>query len=738
MVDSLSVIVIGFIAMSAQVLFLREFLVSFGGNELSLGVALAAWLASAGVSAFALGRQADRIRNKRFALAVCFICLAVLLFLCLLEIRSIRDYLGVAAGEVVSLPRMAEAGLLVFLPACGLLGFMFSLSCRLSNAGKTYLLESLGSMAGGFSVSLYLIRVYGVLQIIAVLAALALSAALLLLRSAGTSWKVLSARVCSILLFGFLAYLSFSPGWQELESASLKARWRGSEVIDNRNSLYGSLTLIADRGQVSFFYDGMRIYSVPDKPSAEEKAHLALLQHQAPRRVLMAGAGIEAVRETLSEPVDELDYVELDPLNIEMARSHLAPEYLEVFLDKRLSVHNIDARRFIKYNKKKYDCVIINLGDPLTAQLNRYYTLEFFRELKSILKQRGVFSISLSSSENYIRRENALLLRSIYAALKEVFGEVKAIPGDTAYFLASDTTGALTYDYELLVRRIEERGLRLSYVCGAYLFSRLSAERVDYLERILKQRYSGPLNSDERPISYYYANISWLSRFRHPLVCALLAAVTARLIWVVVAALAIVMLFAGRKRGVRGAVVLSCVTGGFSAMGFQMIILLAFQSIYGIVFYKLGVILTSFMLGLVLGAGRGMNSSSEAALSRFRKMQLIFVFYALFLCTTLRLLALRQPDILLWFGANLFFPLLSAAAGYITGYQFPLANNIYSPAPAAISSTGGLIYGVDLLGSCLGALLVSAFWVPILGIVQTCFAIALFNLVAFYRLKTTV
>ena len=737
MADSLSVIVIGFIAMSAQVLFLREFLVSFGGNELSLGAALAAWLVSAGLSAFALGRQADRINNKRFALAACFICLAVLLFLSLLEIRSIRHYLGVVAGEVVSLPRMAEAGLLVFVPACGLLGFMFSLSCRLSNAGKTYLLESLGSMAGGFSVSLYLIRVCGALQIIAFLAALALSTALLLLRDAGKSWAVRSARVCSIFLFGFLAYLSFSPGWKELESASLKGRWRGSEVIDSRSSVYGSLTLIADRSQVSFFYDGMRLYSMPDKPSSEEKTHLALLEHPAPRRVLMAGAGMEAVRETLSEPVDELDYVELDPLNIEMARSHLAPEYQEVFLDKRLSVHNIDARRFIKYNEEEYDCVIINLGDPLTAQLNRYYTLEFFREVKSILRQGGVFSISLSSSENYIRKENALLLRSIYAALKEVFSEVKAIPGDTAYFLACDTPGALTYDYALLERRIEERGLRLSYISGAYLFSRLSAERVDYLERILKQRYTGPLNRDERPISYYYGNISWLSRFRHPLVCALLAAVTERLIWVILAALAIVMLSAGRKRGVRGAVVLACATGGFSAMGFQMIILLAFQSIYGIVFYKLGVILTSFMLGLLLGVRRGMKFSSEAALIRFRKMQLIFVFYALFLCATLRLLALRQSDILLWFGANLFFPLLSVAAGYITGYQFPLANNIYSPAPATISRTGGLIYGVDLLGSCLGSLLVSAFLVPIIGIGQTCLAIVLFNLVAFYRLKIT-
>lgn len=736
MVENLSVIILGFISMAAQVVFLREFLVSFGGNELSLGVALAAWLACTGLSAFALGRQADKIKAKQLMLGICFICLALLLFLNIFEIRFIRNYLGVAAGEIVSLSGMTGACLLVLVPACGLLGFMFSLACRLNNAGKAYILESFGSMIGGFSVSLYLIRVCGALQIIAVLAAMALSAAILLIHRAGKGRTAGFARAGAILLSGVLVYLSFYPGWQKLESASLEARWRGSQVIDSRNSVYGSLTLIGDQSQVSYFYDGMHIYSVPDKASAEEKVHLALLEHPAPHRVLMAGAGIEAVREALSEPVDKLDYAELDPLNIEMTRSDLAPEYLEVFLDKRLSVHNTDARRFIKYNEEKYDCVIINLGDPLTAQVNRYYTLEFFREVRRILKQDGIFSISLSSSENYIRRENAVFLRSVYAGMKEVFEDIKVIPGNTAYFLASGTPGAFTYDHKLLVRRIEERGLRLSYIADAYLFSRLSAERINYLERILAQKYDGQLNSDSRPVSYYYANISWLSRFRQSFICGLLAAVNRQLLWGITAALAVILLFVRRKGGERTAVVLASASGGFSAMGFQMIILLAFQSSHGIVFYKLGVILTSFMLGLVLGAMQGMRNSAVPALNRLKRMQAVFIFYAVFLAVALRLLALRQPDPLLWLGINLFFPLLSVVSGFITGCRFPLENEVYSPGTANVARTAGLIYGADLLGSCLGALCSSAFLVPILGITETCLVIALLNLIVVYRLNT--
>ena len=40
----------------------------------------------------------------------------------------------------------------------------------------------------------------------------------------------------------------------------------------------------------------------------------------------------------------------------------------------------------------------------------------------------------------------------------------------------------------------------------------------------------------------------------------------------------------------------------------------------------------------------------------------------------------------------------------------------------------GLIYGADLVGACLGAFLSSALLIPVLGIPQTCYAVALLSL----------
>ena len=65
------------------------------------------------------------------------------------------------------------------------------------------------------------------------------------------------------------------------------------------------------------------------------------------------------------------------------------------------------------------------------------------------------------------------------------------------------------------------------------------------------------------------------------------------------------------------------------------------------------------------------------------------------------------------------FPLLALVAGALTGAAFPLAVALRAGRAA------GLLYGADLAGGCLGALLGAALFVPVLGIPQTCAAIAL-------------
>jgi spermidine synthase len=80
------------------------------------------------------------------------------------------------------------------------------------------------------------------------------------------------------------------------------------------------------------------------------------------------------------------------------------------------------------------------------------------------------------------------------------------------------------------------------------------------------------------------------------------------------------------------------------------------------------------------------------------------------------------------------FWLMALIAGSLGGMVYPLAVSVAqaggetrqaSVDDARRSASAGRLYGADLLGGCLGALLGAAFLVPVLGIPQTCTLIAL-------------
>jgi predicted membrane-bound spermidine synthase len=81
------------------------------------------------------------------------------------------------------------------------------------------------------------------------------------------------------------------------------------------------------------------------------------------------------------------------------------------------------------------------------------------------------------------------------------------------------------------------------------------------------------------------------------------------------------------------------------------------------------------------------------------------------------------------FGASVVFPILPVIAGFIGGFQFPLATRIYLKYKPRVGRVAGVTYGIDLAGSCIGAFLASAFLVPIIGIPNTCYAIALLSVI---------
>jgi predicted membrane-bound spermidine synthase len=67
---------------------------------------------------------------------------------------------------------------------------------------------------------------------------------------------------------------------------------------------------------------------------------------------------------------------------------------------------------------------------------------------------------------------------------------------------------------------------------------------------------------------------------------------------------------------------------------------------------------------------------------------------------------------------------LNLVVGGLTGYQFPLAAAVVIEDPSHAAGRSGLVYGLDLAGSSLGALVSGALLIPVLGLASTCSAVS--------------
>jgi spermidine synthase len=734
-------ILMGLGALLAQITLLRELMKVFSGNELTAGIVLAAWLLWTAAGSALLGLFADRLPNKPLIFAAAQMTLSVILLASFLLTRYLRPLLGIPAGEIASLLQMV-AGIFVLLIPFGLCsGFLFALGCSLlgeitdkgaRSIGHVYAYEALGAGIGGIAFSLLLIHIFNPWQICLITAGLLALSAFLLSRR---------LRLIALVWVGLLIGLLFFVGTQ-LDLISQGWGWKGYRVVASKDTIYGNITVIADGPQVSFFENGIWAFTSPDPQTAEEAIHFALLEHPQPRDLLLIGGGIGGlIPEALKHPsLRHVDYVELDPNLISMGRAYLPPEATRALADPRVEIIPLDGRRFVRQAKRHYDVVILHLPDPTTAQLNRCYTREFFTEVAAILREGGVFYLSVHASEDVIGPTLAQFLSSLYWTMQEVFPDVVVLPGTEARFLGARTKGTLTADPGMLVKRARQRALSVEYVRDYYLFSNLSAERASYLQSILEQGKGAGINRDLRPICYFYDIVLWSAQYSPFLKDLFLHLQGLRVEWIflLIAAITLILLWQGRMSPSPPLLWAVAVTG-FSQIALEIIIILTFQIIYGYLYYTIGMIITAYMIGLALGSWL-ITAVMRRITRPLRLLLIIQVGLAVYALSCLPLiLGLHQQALppALAHAMEGIFPFLTLVAGFLGGLHFPVANKLYLKERKEIGRIGGLLYGVDLAGSAGGALVISIIILPIMGIAQGITLIVAMNLSAILCLGIT-
>jgi len=410
-----------------------------------------------------------------------------------------------------------------------------------------------------------------------------------------------------------------------------------------------------------------------------------------------AGGGLSQI---LKYSQVEVDYVELDPEIIRLSLQFLPEREKSALRNERVHIFYQDGRAFLKETRKRYDMIILNLPEPATAQINRFYTKEFFLEAREKLTEKGVLSFRVPSAENYISLELQNFLASLYFTLKEAFPFVEVVPGDTNIFLGS--AQPLSIGFEELSQKIEDLNLNNSYVSPQLLFSRLSSLRIEFIKDKVSSGKK-TINQDFSPISYFYNSVLWSIQFKglERKIFSFFSKVP--FFWLLDLPLILfvsllIILWWRRQKSTFSLLPLAVM--GFTTIVVEIIVIISFQTLYGYVYRRIALLLTCFMMGLFLGSFRGKKRK------KIYFAQLLFIQFGILLLVLLLNLTLKiHPP-------ELFFFIYLLLLGFLGGDLFVVSNNLF----LREKKNYGMGYGLDLLGSFLGALAVSSFLIPLVGL----------------------
>ena len=733
-----SFVVLGVSSVIGQVLLVRELLFVFYGNEFFIGWTLFAWLAWVALGAWLGGRFRRSGKSAARAVVVAHGAAAPLLPASVAFVRASRLLLGTVPGAVPDLAPAVGFSFVALGPLCLLLGAQFVLAARAWKTGalaeesgrvlgRAYALETAGFVAGGLLFGFWLVvenefRAAGFVGGLNAMAGFALCA--------GFREKALWPRLA--LLAAVAAVAAGIYRGERLGRATDAWRFPGQVLVESRQSIYGQLAVVAVDRQLNYYENGLLLGAENEPMGGELLAHLPMLWHARPRRVLLVGNGFNgALGELLRHGPESVDYVELDPVLIDLARKFAAPVRRAALADPRVHVLNVDGR--VHLNRlaaagaaAAYDVVIVNLPNPATALINRFYTREFFRAVRRQLAPGGVLAVRLAFSPDYLGPELAHLGTCIDRTLRAEFGAVAILPDYEIFYLATVAAAPPPTAAELAAR-YQERNLRTDFVVPPYLEYRLSTDRIGQARAVFAANTTARINRDGRPIACHYNLAYWLRSF-HPR-AAEIANRLGALGWPwgagAAAAAVLGLALAGLGRGARRLGAWAMGIGSFTLMAGELVLLLAFQTFCGYLYYKLALILAALMLGMALGTALGTRWPANARPQTLAGMHAGLAAYAVGLALFLHFagnMAWRSFG-----GLEACFLALAAVMGGLVGFEFPVANRIYLAGEANPGRREAVVYAVDLIGSCLGALGIGLWALPVLGMGTTLAVLAGLN-----------
>lgn len=238
----------------------------------------------------------------------------------------------------------------------------------------------------------------------------------------------------------------------------------------------------------------------------EALVHPAMLTHPYPEKVLIAGGGEGAtLREVLAHSsVKRVVMVDLDREVVYLSQRFLPSWHQGAFLDKRVEVRYLDARKFLAESGEKFDVLIFDLSDPVEGgPAYLLYTQQFYRLAGERLTSQGIISVQTGSCawgdlSNFIAVTNTL--GSVFPLNFPYQSHIPSFGTIWGFSLASLGLSPFPLSPAEIDRRISSRvGRRLKFYDG------LTHQGIFSLPKYLREELSQGkrIITDENPLTLH-------------------------------------------------------------------------------------------------------------------------------------------------------------------------------------------------------------------------------------------
>ncbi len=708
-----AIFAIGLFAIASQALIFREFLCSFESNDIAVGVFFSSWffwIAIASGSVLAVRKLSEKISAKTHMVILLYVPAFIFQYVVMLNIRGIA---GVEAYEIFPIWKLISWAVIAGAPVSFITGAVFPLACRwtagtskLPVAG-TFIYESIGSFVGGAGVTLLLYAGMPVEYIAMLICLIVIVACGMFLRRTVAVLMLLSASgLVAVAVWWNVGTHIRIHKWSRLLPAE---SYRGAFATPQAEYLYGVY-----KGQWSILREGGAAESVPDSESALKIISIHLAQKPDSRKILVIGSGLNICREFLKFPqVSEVAWIHYDPDYILKANSSL-PHGLRIS-DIRYRPISGDARKFLKENVKSYDIVIVNMPDATSSVVNRYFTIEFYDDVAGALVEKGILGTRVTAGENVIGPELALAGASVKNSLGYVFKYLVIVPGDSSWFIVSESPN-VTGDPQILEKRLAGvKGIAKIFPPES-LRSLYLPDRAQFaLDRYASASdgAAGMINTDSMPLGFLYAlllssrqsgmEITWICM---KIISKGLAMLLVPLLVFICLSLLSAISESSRRAGDAGAGrIVFC--AGFVSIGTVIVLMYLFQTLLGSLYVNAGLLSALFMLGLAAGGILMVQSSVQKRIPAGASLLMALTAHVLLLFA----ISCQEPEF--W---N--FPWFVAAflvTGICCGTYFPIAARILRESGKGEIESGGSVEMADHVGACVGAISCGVIIVPFYG-----------------------